>query len=208
LVFGSPGDARAQCSGLGRLVDGVEARLEDLRDMSADFVQFQEDPLNQTSREEGHLYLRRPRMMRWEYREPEEKLFVTDGSTVYFYAPADRQVNRDRVGDAFDDRIPIMFLLGRSNLEQEFTEIASVPATEVPGACGMRMYPLRESDIEEVRLEVDPGNFDIRRLVFRSRDGTVQDLILSEVRTNSGIDRDLFEFVPPAGVRIVDGIGN
>jgi outer membrane lipoprotein carrier protein len=206
LALLAPVHAAAQCVGLGRLVDGVEGRLESMRDLSADFVQFQEDDLNQTSREEGHLYLKRPRMMRWAYDSPEEKLFVSDGDWVYLYAPADRQVHRDRASDTFDDRIPLMFLLGRSDLEREFTGFLSVAETRVEGTCGMRMFPARESDIEEIGLEVEPDTFDIRRMVFRFVDGSFQELILGEVRTDSGLDDELFEFSPPPGVRVVEGL--
>ena len=62
-------------------------------------------------------------MMRWEYKNPEEKLFVSDGKTVFLYVPADRQVSKEAVRQTLDDRIPLMFLLGRSNLRNEFDEI-------------------------------------------------------------------------------------
>jgi len=93
----APAAAWAECSiRLPTLVDAVSARLEAMDDFSADFVQFQEDALNQTYREEGHVYLRRNgRMMRWEYGFPEEKLFVVKGNTMHTYAPADRQVLRE-----------------------------------------------------------------------------------------------------------------
>ena len=104
--FAVPG-AVAQRSPTAALIDGVELKLERMEDLSADFVHIYEDPLNRTYREEGHLYLRRPRMMRWEYRTPEEYLYVSDGETVYLYVPADEQVNRESVDDSFDDRIPL-----------------------------------------------------------------------------------------------------
>ena len=74
---------------LNDLVDGVEQSFARMKDFSADFVQIG-DSLNRKQQESGHLYLMRPRMMRWEYKNPEEKLFVSDGKTVYFYVPADR----------------------------------------------------------------------------------------------------------------------
>jgi outer membrane lipoprotein carrier protein len=213
LVIGlalAPIDLIAQCSFRLGLIDGVKARLEGLSDMSAEFVQIQKDALNRTTREEGHLYLMRPRMMRWEYQSPEEKLFVSNGSDVYFYAPADRQVSHDRVGDVFDDRIPIMFLLGRSNLEQEFNPIVSLSGIvepTVPGACVMTMVPVRRTDFDEVLLEVDPETFDIRRIRLTSIDGSVSDFVFNQVVMNRGLSDELFDFVPPPGVRVVEGIG-
>jgi outer membrane lipoprotein carrier protein len=148
-------------------------------------------------------------MMRWEYRSPEEKLFVSDGRTVYLYVPEERQVTRESVDDSFDDRIPLMFLLGRSDLENEFERIerlASEP--QVAGTEVLRMYPRRENDIEEVLLEVDPASFDIRRLRLAYRDGSVSEFIFNGIRTNTGVDPSRFEFEPPPGVDVVEGIGN
>jgi outer membrane lipoprotein carrier protein len=106
---------------LNTLIEGVDRTFARMRDLSADFVQIFEDPLNRKQQESGHLYLRRPRMMRWEYKNPEDKLFISDSKNVYLYVPADRQVNKEAVRATFDDRMPLMFLLGRSDLRKEFT---------------------------------------------------------------------------------------
>ena len=113
--------AGPQQKGLSEIVDGVQASFARMRDFSSDFIQIFEDGLNRKQQESGHLYLMRPRMMRWEYKNPEDKLFISDGKTVYFYVPADRQVNKEAVKQSFDDRIPLMFLLGQTNLRNEFT---------------------------------------------------------------------------------------
>ena len=42
--------------------------------------------------ERGVVSIKRPGRMRWEYKDPEAKLFISDGRTFYFYVPADRQV--------------------------------------------------------------------------------------------------------------------
>jgi outer membrane lipoprotein carrier protein len=206
-IFGPPA-AGVQTRSLTALLDGVEENLERMDDLSADFLQTYQSPLNRTMQEAGRLYLRRPRMMRWEYQTPEEKLFVTDGDIVYLYVPGEGQVNRDQVSDTFDDRVPIMFLLGRSNLQSEFTRISLLGTPpKVAGAQVLRMYPRRESDVEEVELEVDPTTFDIRRLQLAYVDGSRSEFIFDRVETNRGLDRDLFEFLPPPDVEIVEGIG-
>src|SRR5204863_5216476 len=88
MIFQSPGPS------LDSLVSGVERSFATMKYCSADFVQIFQDPLNQKQQESGHLYLMRPRMMRWEYKKPEEKLFVSDSKNVYLYVPADRQVSK------------------------------------------------------------------------------------------------------------------
>ena len=89
--------AGPQQMGLSDIIQGVEDSFARMKDFSSDFIQIFEDPLNRKQQESGHLYLMRPRMMRWEYQNPEDKLFISDGKTVYFYVPADRQVNKEAV---------------------------------------------------------------------------------------------------------------
>src|SRR5262245_17118465 len=127
------------------LVTGVERSFARMNDFNSDFVQVFQDPLNRKQEEAGHLYLKRSRMMRWEYKHPEEKYFISDGKTVYFYVPADRQVNKEAVKDTFDDRMPLMFLLGRSNLSNEFTNFTLLNTKPfLEGTKVVRMYPKRD----------------------------------------------------------------
>src|SRR5262245_22890415 len=106
------------------LVHGVERTFAQMNDLNADFIQVNQNALNRNHQASGHLYLMRPRKMRWEYRVPEEELFVSDGKTVYAYFPGERQVNKEAVKETFDERMPLMFLLGKSNLSNAFRQFA------------------------------------------------------------------------------------
>src|SRR3989442_15854571 len=124
----------------------------------------------------------RPRMMRWEYKNPEDKLFVSDGKTVYYYVPADRQVNKEAVKETFDDRMPLMFLLGRSNLRNEFTQFELLNTKPFfTGTKVVRMTPKRKTDLKELIMEVDPANYQIRRLSLAHTDGSRSEFIFSNI---------------------------
>jgi len=194
--------------GLPALIDGVERSFARMNDLSADFIQISKDVLNRTQEAAGHLYLKRERMARWEYTNPEQQLFVSNGKTVYFYVPADKQVNREGVKDTFDDRIPLMFLLGRSNLRNEFTKFELLSTKPVlSGTKIVRMSPKRKTDLKELIMEVDPETFQIRRLVLDHSDGSHSQFIFSNIRTNTGLKSSLFDFKVPPGVQVVEGIG-
>lgn len=204
-----PPPQAAREKSLTTVLDGVERTFARMRDFSADFIHLDQDSLNRRQEASGHLYLMRPRMMRWEYKSPEEQYFVSDGKTVYFYVPADRQVNKEAVRESFDDRMPLMFLLGRSNLQSEFTRFET-PANIKPllqGTRLIRMYPKRKTDLTELAMEVDPANYQVRRLLVAHTDGSRNEFIFSNIRTNIGLKASLFDFKAPAGVEVVDGIG-
>jgi len=200
--------AGPQEKGLSEIVQGVETSFARMKDLSSDFIQIFEDALNRKQQESGHLYLMRPRMMRWEYKNPEDKLFISDGKTVYFYVPADRQVNKEAVKQSFDDRIPLMFLLGQANLRNEFTRfelLNTKPFFE--GTKVVRMYPKRKTDLQEIVMEVDPSNYEILRLRFAHSDGSRSEFIFSSIRVNTGLRASMFDFKVPPGVDVVQGLG-
>jgi len=164
--------------------------------------------LNRKQEAAGHLYLKRQRMARWEYTTPEEQYFVSDGKTVYFYVPADKQVNRESVKDTFDDKMPLMFLLGRSNLRNEFTQFVLLDTKPfLDGTKVVRMVPKRKTDLKDLIMEVDPQNFQIRRLIMDHTDGAYTEFIFTNIRTNTGLDASKFNFKVPPGVQVVEGIG-
>jgi len=172
------------------------------------FVQTSKDVLNRKQQAAGHLYLKRERMARWEYTSPEEQLFVSNGKTVYFYVPADKQVNKEAVKDTFDDRIPLMFFLGRSNLRNEFTRFVLLDEKPVvAGTRVVRMIPKRKTDLKDLLMEVDLQNFQIRRLVLDHTDGSQSEFIFSNIRTNTDLKASQFDFKVPAGVQVVEGLG-
>jgi outer membrane lipoprotein carrier protein len=208
LVFPAPSGTAQQDRGLSGLVEGVERSFAHMKDFSSDFIQIFEDPLNRKQQESGHLFMMRPKMMRWEYKNPEEKLFVSDGKTVYFYVPADHQVNKEAVKQSFDDRIPLMFLLGQSNLRSEFTRfelLNTKPFFE--GTKVVRMYPKRKTDLQEILMEVDPATYLIRRLLLAHSDGSRSEFIFSGIRINAGLQASMFDFKVPPGVEVVQGLG-
>jgi chaperone LolA len=192
--------------GLTDLVDGVQRNFARMKDYTADFTQISKDVLNRKVEAAGHLYLMRPGKGRWEYTRPEEQYWISDGKTVYFYVPLDKQVTRDPAKNVFDDRMPLMFLLGRSNLTSEFTQFQEPTIKPVvAGTRVVRMTPKRKTDLKDLIMEVDPATFQIRRLVLDHNDGARSEFTFSNIRTNTGLKAAQFEFKIPPGVQVIEG---
>ena len=210
LAWTTPGFAQDSTAENARIVDGVNDRLAEIRDMSADFVQILDDGLNQPRREEGHLYLERSEKARWEYDYPETRLFVVDGNVMSDYLPAENLLRRRVVEGEVFDRIPLMSILGRDNLRNEFARIDLLDREsarpEVEGTRVLRLLPRRETAVEDIVIEVDPQSFDIRRLLMRYRDGSTNDLVFSGILTNTGLTDGLWEIVPAPGTDIIDTV--
>lgn len=116
--------AAAPAMGLKDLIDRVDSTFASMKDFQAKFIQISTNSVNQTQRDEGHLYLTRDKKMRVNYEKPERKEWVSNGKTLYTYVPDNRQVTKNPVKDSMVEQIPMMmFLLGRSGLRNEFNQI-------------------------------------------------------------------------------------
>jgi outer membrane lipoprotein-sorting protein len=207
FASGTTSGAQTPTEEVVRIVDGVTGYLEGIRDMSADFVQVVEFGLNQTRREKGHVYLDQSGKARWEYLDPETRFWVMDGNTVRDYIPGENLFRVATVDPAYFDRLPLMSLFGRRNLDREFefrllereTAGARLEGTRI-----LRVIPERETDIRDILIEVDAVSFELRRLFIEAGDGSTNDLVFENVLTNTGLSDSLWKLVPPEGTEIIE----
>src|SRR5579885_263979 len=120
----------------------VDNHYNHLRSLEAEFTEvYRGSGMERT--ESGTLWLKKPGKMRWEYRSPREKLFVSDGKDAWFYVPDDRQARKESAKKLEDIRSPLAFLLGKTKLEKELKGLSLAPdiAPSVPGNVLLRGVP-------------------------------------------------------------------
>jgi len=196
----SAGMTESLASALARL----QQRYAGVQAVSARFQQVYRAPgLEQV--ESGFFLMKKPGLMRWEYREPEVKLFIADGRNTYLYTPEDRQV-LVRAVDAHELlSTPLRFLLGQGDVTKDFSaswEREFKPRAEETVL--IRLVPRSaDSDYEYVVLECDAKTFDLRRILVREPSGNYSEFTLTELMTNVRIDSKQFHFEIPKGVEVI-----
>lgn len=197
------GDPKADLPATAKAVDEHYNRL---RTLQAEFTEiYSGSGIDRT--EAGTLWLKKPGKMRWEYRSPREKLFLSDGRDAWFYMPADKQVRKTSVKKLEDLRSPLGFLLGKTKLEKELHGLAFAPdvAPLVSGDMVLRGVPQGIGDrVSEVLLEVTPES-RIRRIRIVGVDGATTEYRFSEQNEDLPIDDARFRFSPPPGVETIEG---
>src|SRR5204863_8184453 len=111
------------------LAQALQHKYDTIHDFSADFTHtYEGGVLHKQITERGHVLVKQPGKMKWDYTSPEKKLFISDGVRVYSYIPADRQVIVGAVPKDDQPGAPILFLAGKGNLSRDFTpSIADAP---------------------------------------------------------------------------------
>ncbi len=188
---------------LQQICDNVDRRYNRLSTLTAEFTETYRGAGVQRS-ESGTLWLKKPGKMRWEYREPREKLFVTDGSKAYFYVPGERQARQAPVKKLDDLRSPLRYLLGKTKLQKEFENLAI--ANSAPTQAGdivLQGVPKSMADrVSRALLEVSPDG-TIHRIQIEEVDGSTTEFLFRDQHENVPVADSSFRFRVPAGVEII-----
>jgi len=181
----------------------VDVHYNHLRSLQTEFTEvYRGSGMDRT--ETGTLWLKKPGKMRWEYRSPEAKLFVSDGKDAWLYVPSDRQARRTDARKLEDVRSPLAFLLGKTKLAKELSGLSLAPdvAPLESGDFVLRGVPQALADrVSEILLEVTPGH-RIVRIVINEGDGSSTEYRFNDQKENEAVSQGLFEFKPPPGMSI------
>jgi len=198
--------ANAAAPNLQTVAKAVDEHYNRLRSLQAEFTEIYRG-LGMDRTESGTLWLKKPGKMRWEYRSPRDKLFLSDGKDAWFYLPGDKQARKTPVRKLEDLRSPLGFLLGKTRLEKELQGLGFAPdiTPMTPGNMVLRGVPQNMADrVNRVLLEITPDN-RISRILIDEVDGSTTEYRFSGQKENVMIGDEQFRFTPPPGVETVDG---
>ena len=199
------GSASSAAVDVKSLAAEVDAHYNHLHSLQAEFTElYRGSGMERT--ETGTLWLKKPGKMRWEYRSPKEKLFVSDGKDAWFYVPADKQARKTAAKKLEDARSPLAFLLGKTKLEKELQGLSLAPdvAPLGPGNVVLRGVPRGLADrVSEILLEVTPDH-QIARIVIQDVDGAATEYRFGEMKEDVALGDGKFAFKPPAGTETVE----
>ncbi len=185
---------------------GVDAHYNHLHSLETQFTEvYRGSGMDRT--ESGTLWLKKPGKMRWEYRSPKDKLFVSNGKDAWFYVPDDRQARKTDAKKLEDIRSPLAFLLGKTKLEKELQGLSLAPdiTPQQPENVVLRGVPQALADrVSEILLEITPGN-QIARIIIQEVDGATTEYRFDAMKEDMAIADKRFQFKPPEGTETVEG---
>src|SRR5256885_5384048 len=150
------------------LAAALQRKVDGIKDFSADFTHtYEGGVLRKQITERGHLLVKKPGRMRWDYSVPEPKQFVSDGVKMYSYIPQDKQVIVATVPPEDEASTPTLFLAGKGSLTRDFVaSLVELPAGMSAGNQALKLVPkARQQDYDWLVLVVDPATLDIPGLV-------------------------------------------
>lgn len=176
----------------------LDAFAENLKSLSAEFEQITISGGGEViEHSRGRMAFLAPNRIRWDYLEPFVQLIVGDGERLWHYDEALEQVTVRPQPAAGDSP---MFVLMRPELLERFYRI--LPSED---ADQLRFEPVAEqSEITRARLSFRDG-LPYALDIFDPF-GQSTRLTLIDLKRNPELDPALFEFEPPEGVDLLEGL--
>jgi outer membrane lipoprotein carrier protein len=184
------------------VAERLQKKYDTILDFSADFVhRYEGGTLRRTREERGTLLLKKPGKMRWTYKQPEEKVFVSDGVRFYQYVPLDRQVT---VADAPDEGQPgLTFLSGKGRLTRDFN--VSFAQSQAPDRWTLHLEPKTpQPQYDWLEIAASRDRLELRTLVVAEKQGSRSTFTFGNFKENPGLADKDFEFTIPKGVEVIN----
>lgn len=137
--------------------------------------------------------------MRWSYASPEQKTFVFDGTTSWFYVPSDRQVTINQLTEAERKALPFLLLADAKAVAANY----SVKETAKGNAITTRLIAKDPAAmVREITVTTSAGDHRVSTLHYQDKQGNKTTFEFRNYKATS-VGPALFAFDVPAGVQVV-----
>ena len=205
--LGRPALAAAPAVSAEQAVKKVQSYYSATQKLKADFRQeYTNATFGRTSNSDGVLWIAKPGKMRWDYKTPTIKYFISDGTTLWVYDQPSRQAFQQSLKDQILP-VAVTFLFGQGNLTEEFH------AELDPGKYGgkndvcVKLTPKKpEAQYKNLWLVIDASDFHVKESVILEASDNINHFSFFNVKTNDEVkklDAKHFTFVPPPGTRLI-----
>jgi len=174
--------------------------LEQLKTMQGQFKQslFNEQG-NLLEKSQGKMYVQRPNMFRWEYKQPYEQLIVADSQKIWIYDSDLEQITVKKLANTLG-KTPAFLFGSNTNIEKDFF-INQLPVES--DSLRFELVPKDEQNqFDSIRIDIK--NKSLSGLELVDSLGQTTYIVFEQIQNNQKLDKNLFIFIPPTGVDIIN----
>jgi len=183
----------------------LEKSLRSIQSLEAKFVHIYysamvSTPLNET----GKLYFQKPDQMRWEYKVPENNIYLYKGDRFQFYFSEDNQLMKGTLSEESHETEILDILTGKKTL-LEFYEVEFNPfPTDKPLNLQIKLLPKQEEDDSFILLEIDNRRWLIQKAAFIDWEGNKTEFQFNQIQINIDLPKNIFELKLPPDVEVIE----
>ena len=183
----------------------LEENLRSIQSLEAKFVHIYYSAIVSTPlNEKGKLYFQKPDQMRWEYKDPENNIYLYKGDRFQFYFSEDNQLMRGSISEESHETEILDILTGKKTL-LEFYDVEFSPfPTDKPQNAQIKLIPKQEEDDSFILLEIDRKRWFIQKVAFIDWEGNKTEFQFSQIEIDPDLPKNIFELKLPPDVEIIE----
>ena len=179
-------------------IEKIQKAYEKIRDMKGAFTQKNIiKDLNKTDTYKGEFYIKQPLKMKWLYTGKAAQDIFINNDTVMIYKKGDKQAYKGKFDKKTYGQTPIALLGGFGNIRQEFN---------ISGRGNSLLLKPKSplGNITSISLTLSEDDFPIKSFTIQDGRSNVIEIVMRNVRTNTGLKDSLFEFQLPKEVNVFE----
>jgi outer membrane lipoprotein carrier protein len=194
------------------VVNQVQTFYDKAHTFQSDFHQeFWVKAYNQTKTSRGHVTFSKPGKMNWTYDEPPGNRVVSDGTTVWVYQAAEKQMYESAINQS-QYPAAVSFLTGTGKLGDAFNftlidgnnPAQTKTALSFPGGWVLIGTPKAATpSYQKVLFYVDKSTSQVLRVLILDGQGNTNTFTFDGPRVNDPVAPGQFTFTPPPGTNVV-----
>ena len=187
----------------------AETKLRSLRSIQAKFEQvYYSSTVSTPLREKGNFYFKKPDLMKWEYKDPEERTYLLKEGFFLEYIPEDNQIIKYDLSREEHEPEILSILSGQKGIVDNYSVEFSPFPTKNSKALQLKLTPKQEDTDTFILLEIDEKTWLIQKAIFFDWAGNKMEYRFSKIKTNVRLAKDVFELKVPPGVEIIENQPN
>ncbi len=183
------------------VTEQLQKRYEKIDDATIQYTQKVKFGFSQIEQSfEGTLISKKPKFYRIE---SELQTVVTDGTTVWAYSPANKQVLIDHYRENQNSISPEQFMLNLPS--QYYATLVGKEKEKDRVVVVLKLIPKDDrSFVQSVKMWIDTSTWMIMKIDIVDVNDTETTYTVNSIKLNTGVKEKIFTFIPPDGVDIVD----
>ena len=160
-----------------------------------------EEKYTEAIKSSGLATFKMPGKMNWEYHTPDNKKFISDSETVWFYEPQVNQVTVGELKKSFDTEVPAMFMLGIGKISETFNLLSGCDTTA--GRLLVMSPKNQASSLKTLSLLVSKSTYVPIGARMTDVSDTINEFLFKDLVIDKEIVDSSFVFVPPSDSDII-----